>query len=77
MFPGADYRLLAILLASLVLFLTNVAPPSRGPPRAPQSGWLFGADVLAVAAMYAYGPRFSGAKVSPSTLRCIHSEPRS
>ena len=25
-FPGADYRLSAILLASLVLFLTNVAP---------------------------------------------------
>jgi hypothetical protein len=37
-FPGADYRLSAILLASLVLFLTNVAPPSRGPPRTPQSG---------------------------------------
>jgi Glycosyl transferase family 2 len=66
MFSGVDYRLSTTLLASLLLDLTNVAPfagvllTRRTVMRA-----LFGADVLTVVAMYAYGPRISGSKVSP------------
>jgi glycosyltransferase involved in cell wall biosynthesis len=60
-FPGADYRLSAIVTASLLLFLTNVWP-FAGVILARRRAMrlLFGADVLAVVAMYAYGPRVSG-----------------
>ena len=65
-FPGVDYRLSAIAAASLLLFLTNIWPfagvflARRRPMRL-----LFGADVLAVLAMYAYGPRVSGYSLPP------------
>ena len=65
-FPGVDYRLSAIVAASLLLFLTNIWPfagvflARRRPLRL-----LFGADVLAVLAMYAYGPRVSGYSLPP------------
>jgi hypothetical protein len=65
-FPGVDYRLSAIIAASLLLFLTNIWPfagvflARRRPMRL-----LFGADVLAVLAMYAYGPRISGYSLPP------------
>jgi hypothetical protein len=65
-FPGVDYRLSAIVAASLLLFLTNIWPfagvflARRWPMRL-----LFGADVLAVIAMYAYGPRVSGYSLPP------------
>ena len=65
-FPGVDYRLSAIVAASLLLFLTNVWPfvgvfLARSRPMR----LLFGADVLAVLAMYAYGPRISGYSLPP------------
>jgi cellulose synthase/poly-beta-1,6-N-acetylglucosamine synthase-like glycosyltransferase len=66
MFPGLDYRLQAALSASAVLFLTNVLPfagvflARRAAMRV-----LFGVDVLAVVAMYAYGSRRSGSGISP------------
>lgn len=65
-FPGLDYRLSAVLLASLLLFVTNVAP-FAGVLIARRAGMrlLFGADVLAVVALYIYGPRISGARISP------------
>ena len=65
-FPGVDYRLSLILLASLMLFSTNILPffgvifARRRAVRL-----LFGADVLAVVAMYAYAPRASGSTLSP------------
>ena len=65
-FPGVDYRLSAIIAASLLLFLTNIWPfagvflARRRPMRL-----LFDADVLAVLAMYAYGPRISGYSLPP------------
>jgi hypothetical protein len=65
-FPGVDYRLSAIVAASLFLFLTNIWPfagvflARRRPMRL-----LFGADVLAVLAMYAYGPGVSGYSLPP------------
>jgi hypothetical protein len=65
-FPGVDYRLSMILLASLLLFSTNVLP-FFGVVLARRRAMrlLFGADVLAVVAMYAYGPRASGSALSP------------
>jgi glycosyl transferase family 2 len=65
-FPSVEYRLSAILLASLALFLTNVVP-FVGAHLAHHTAtrMLFWADVLAVVAMYVYGPRISGAKISP------------
>lgn len=65
-FPGVDYRLSAIVAASLLLFLTNVWP-FAGVVLARRRAMrlLFGADVLAVLAMYAYGPRVSGVALSP------------
>jgi hypothetical protein len=61
-----DYRLSAIVAASLLLFLTNVWP-FAGVVLARRRAMrlLFGADVLAVLAMYAYGPRVSGVALSP------------
>jgi glycosyl transferase family 2 len=65
-FPGVDYRLSAILLGALMLLLTNVAPfAGIVLARRRATRLLYCADVLAVAAMYAYGPRISGAKISP------------
>lgn len=65
-FPGVDYRLSAILLASFLLFLTNVLPfAGFFFARRRAMRLLFGADVLAVLAMYAYGPRVSGYSLSP------------
>ena len=66
MFPAMDYRVSVALLASLALFLTNVLPfagvilARRGPVRR-----LFGLNVLIVVAMYAYGARRSGSRISP------------
>ena len=66
MFPAMDYRPSTVLFASLALFLTNVLPfagvilARRGPTRL-----LFGLNVLAVVAMYAYGARRSGSRISP------------
>jgi glycosyltransferase involved in cell wall biosynthesis len=66
-FPGVDYRLSAIVAASLLLFLTNIWPffgvflARRRAMRL-----LFGTDVLAVLTMYAYGPRVSGYSLPPS-----------
>ena len=60
-FPGVDYRLSAIVAASLLLFLTNVWPfVGVFLARRRAMRLLFGVDVLAVVAMYAYGPRVSG-----------------
>jgi glycosyltransferase involved in cell wall biosynthesis len=65
-FPGVDYRLSAIVAASLLLFLTNIWPfagvflARRRPMRL-----LFGADVLSILAMYTYGPRISGYSLPP------------
>lgn len=65
-FPGVDYRPSAILLGALMLLLTNVAPfAGIVLARRRAMRLLYCADVLAVAAMYTYGPRISGAKVSP------------
>jgi hypothetical protein len=65
-FPGVDYRLSMILLASLLLFSTNVLPVFGVVlARRRAMRLLFGADALAVAAMYAYGPRASGSSLSP------------
>jgi hypothetical protein len=61
-----DYRLSMILLASLLLFSTNVLPffgvflARRRAMRL-----LFGADVLTIIATYAYGPEASGFALSP------------
>jgi hypothetical protein len=65
-FPGVDYRLSMILRASLMLFSTNVLP-FFGVVLARRRAMrlLFGTDVLAVVAMYAYGPRASGSSLSP------------
>ena len=54
------------LRASLMLFSTNVLP-YFGVVLARRRAMklLFGADVLAVVAMYAYGPRASGNALSP------------
>jgi hypothetical protein len=65
-FPGVDYRLSMLLLASLLLSLTNVLPffgvflARRRAMRL-----LLGADVLAIVAMYTFGPRVSGLALSP------------
>lgn len=65
-FPGMDYRLSLALLASLLLFLTNVLPfAGVFLARRPAMRLIFGADVLAVLAVYAYGPRISGSALSP------------
>jgi glycosyltransferase involved in cell wall biosynthesis len=65
-FPGMDYRLWVALLASLLLFWTNVAPfAGVFLARRPAIRLLFGADVLAIAAMYVYGSRVSGFRLSP------------
>ena len=66
MFPAMDYRTSTAIFASLALFLTNVMPfagvilARRGPTRL-----LFGLNVLAVTAMYAYGAKRSGSRTSP------------
>ena len=66
MFPAMDYRLSVALLASLALFLSNVLPfagvilARRGSARL-----LFGLNVLTIFAMYAYGARRSGSRLSP------------
>ena len=68
-FPGADYRLSALVAASLLLFLTNVWPfAGVFLARRRAMRLLFGADVLAIVAMYAYGPRVSGYSLSPLYL---------
>jgi hypothetical protein len=61
-----DYKLSMSLRASLMLFSTNVLP-YFGVVLARRRAMklLFGADVLAVVAMYAYGPRASGNALSP------------
>jgi glycosyltransferase involved in cell wall biosynthesis len=60
-FPGVDYKLSAIVAASLLLFLTNIWPfAGVFLARRRAMRLLFGADVLAVLTMYAYGPRVSG-----------------
>jgi hypothetical protein len=65
-FPGVDYRLSAIVAASLFLFLTNVWPfAGVFLARRRAMRLLFGAEVLAVLAMYAYGPKVSGYSLSP------------
>jgi hypothetical protein len=65
-FPGVDYRLSAVVAASLLLFLTNIWPfAGVFLARRRAMRLLFGADVLAVAAMYAHGPRVSGYSLSP------------
>jgi glycosyltransferase involved in cell wall biosynthesis len=65
-FPGVDYRLSAIVAAALFLFLTNVWPfAGVFLARRRAIRLLFGADVLAVLAMYAYGPEVSGYSLSP------------
>ncbi len=65
-FPGMDYRPSLALLASLLLFLTNVLP-FAGVILARRRAMrlLFGADVLTVLAAYIYGPRISGSAISP------------
>ena len=61
MFPGVDYRLSAALLASLVLFATNVLPfLGMLLSRRAAARLLFGADAALVFAMYALGGRRSG-----------------
>ena len=68
-FPGVDYRLSAIVGASLLLFLTNVWPfAGVFLARRRAMRLLYGADVLAIVAMYAYGPRVSGYSLSPLYL---------
>jgi glycosyltransferase involved in cell wall biosynthesis len=66
MFPGVDYRLSTALLASLALFLTSVLP-FAGVFLAPRTATrlFFGMDVLLVFAMYTYGARRAGARISP------------
>jgi len=65
-FPGVDYRLSTALFASLALFLTNVVPfAGVFLARSAATRLLFGADVLLVFAMYAYGARRSGSHLSP------------
>ncbi|WP_166173599.1 glycosyltransferase [Rubrobacter tropicus] len=65
-FPGLDYRLSTALVASFVLFLINVAPFFGTLfARRPAVRAICFADVLAVVAMYVYGPRISGSKLSP------------
>jgi glycosyltransferase involved in cell wall biosynthesis len=65
-FPGVDYRLSAIIAASLLLFLTNIWPfAGVFFARRRSMRLLYGADVLAVLAMYAYGPRVSGYSLPP------------
>jgi glycosyltransferase involved in cell wall biosynthesis len=66
MFPGVDYRLSTALFASLSLFLTNVVPFAGVIlARRAATRLLFVADVLLVFAMYAYGARRSGSRLSP------------
>jgi glycosyltransferase involved in cell wall biosynthesis len=68
-FPGVDYRLSALVAASLLLFLTNVWPfAGVFLARRRAMRLLFGADVLAIVTMYAYGPRVSGYSLSPLYL---------
>ena len=65
-FPGVGYRLSMILLASLLLFSTNILPFfGVFLARRRSMRLLFGADVLAVVAAYAYAPRVSGSALSP------------
>jgi glycosyltransferase involved in cell wall biosynthesis len=65
-FPGVDYRLSAIVAASLLLFLTNIWPfAGVFLARRRAMRLLFGADVLAILTMYAYGPRVSGYSLPP------------
>ncbi|HVD35333.1 MAG TPA: glycosyltransferase [Rubrobacter sp.] len=65
-FPGVGYRLSMILLACILLFSTNVLPFFGVIlARRLATRLLFGADVLAVVAMYAHGPRASGSALSP------------
>jgi hypothetical protein len=65
-FPGVDYRLSAVVAASLLLFLTNIWPfAGVFLARRRAMRLLFGVEVLAVLAMYAYGPRVSGYSLSP------------
>jgi glycosyltransferase involved in cell wall biosynthesis len=65
-FPGVDYRLSTVVAASLLLFLTNIWPfAGVFLARRRAMRLLFGADVLAVIAMYAYGPSVSGSSLSP------------
>ena len=71
-FPGVDYRLSAIVAASLLLFLTNIWPfAGIFLARRRLIRLLFGADVLAVLAMYAYGPRVSGYSL-PTPYAALH-----
>lgn len=66
MFPAMDYRASVALLASLALLLTNVLPFAGVIlARSGQARLLFGLNVLTVVAMYAYGARRSGARISP------------
>jgi glycosyltransferase involved in cell wall biosynthesis len=66
LFPGVDYRLSTALFASLALFLTNVLPfVGMFLARRAASRMLFGVNVLLVIAMYAYGARRSGVRISP------------
>ncbi|HEX5849387.1 MAG TPA: glycosyltransferase [Rubrobacter sp.] len=68
-FPGVDYRLSAIIAASLLLFLTNVWPfAGVFLARRRAMRLLYGADVLAIVAMYAHGPKVSGYSLSPLYL---------
>jgi glycosyltransferase involved in cell wall biosynthesis len=65
-FPGVDYKLSAIAMASFLLFLTNIWPYfGLFLARRRAMRLLFGADVLAVLALYAHGPKVSGYYLSP------------
>lgn len=71
-FPGVNYRLSAVVAASLFLFLTNVWPfAGVFFARRRAMRLLFGADVLAIFAMYAYGPRVSGYSL-PTPYAALH-----
>jgi glycosyltransferase involved in cell wall biosynthesis len=66
MFPGVDYRLSTALVASLVLFLTNVVPFAGVLlARRTITRLLFGANVGLVLAMYVRGARRSRSGISP------------
>lgn len=66
MFPAMDYRLSTAVLASLALFLTNVLPfAGVFLARRVVTRLLLGADVTLVFAMYAYGTRRTGSRLSP------------
>lgn len=66
MFPAMDYRVSVALLATLTLFLTNVLPFAGVIlARRRSTRLLFGLHALTVFAMYAYGARRSGSRISP------------